>query len=134
MYLYNMRYILSEEQYNFLTEQRKSIIQHYFDTKFPGMKRLGKRPTNNRFFGRGFKYFNPDSKEVLFHVVSGGPVYWSGADKTEPKYPGVRLYVDNKIYNDLKSYLGDFENDLLLWFNETYKQGADRVISGIRNF
>jgi hypothetical protein len=127
-----MKYILSEEQYNFLTEQRKSVIQHYFDNKYPGMKRLRKRPTKNMKFGHGFKYFNPDSKEVLFHVVSGGPVYWLGGDKTEPKYPGVRLYVNSQLYRDLEGYLGNIEDDLLKWFNETYKQDADRVIEGIR--
>jgi hypothetical protein len=126
-----MKYILSEEQYNFLTEQRKSVIQHYLDNKYPGMKRLRKRPTKNMMFGNGFKYFNPDSKEVLFHVVSGGPVYWKGGGVTEPKYPGVRLYVDSQLYRDLEGYLGIIEDDLLKWFNETYKQNADRVTMGV---
>jgi len=126
-----MKYVITETQYNFLTEQRKSVIQHYFDNKYPEMKSLKKRPTYNRFFGRGFKYFDPNSKEVLFHVVSGGPVYWEGGN-TRPKYPGVRLYVDDNLYSDLKGYLGNFEDDLLKWFNETYKQNTDRVIEGIR--
>jgi hypothetical protein len=126
-----MKYVITETQYNFLTEQRKSVIQHFLDNKYPGMKRLRKRPTKNMMFGNGFKYFNPDSKEVLFHVVSGGPVYWKGGGVTEPKYPGVRLYVDSQLYRDLEGYLGIIEDDLLKWFNETYKQNADRVTMGV---
>ena len=127
-----MKYIITESQYNFLTEQRKSVIQYYFDSKYPGMKRLRKRPTNNRFFGRGFKYFDPDSNEVLFHLVSGGPSIYEKGDGYRPLYPGIRLYVDNDLYRDLENYLGNFEDDLLKWFNETYKQDADRIIPGIR--
>jgi hypothetical protein len=85
------------------------------------MKRLRKRPTNNRFFGRGFKYFDPDSNEVLFHLVYGGPSIYEKGDGYRPLYPGIRLYVDNDLYRDLENYLGNFEDDLLKWFNETYR-------------
>lgn len=127
-----MKLIITESQYRKLTEQRKSFIQSFIETKFPEMGRLRKRQTNNRMFGRGHKYFDPKTNNVLFHTVSGGPVYWKSGGETEPKYPGIRLYVDGTLYNELENYLGNFEDELLKWFNETYKQDADRVIQGIR--
>lgn len=104
----------------------------FLDSKYPDMGRLRKRPTKNMMFGSGYKYFNPKTNDVLFHVVSGGPVYWLGGGETEPKYPGVRLYVDYDLYKSLENYLGNFDEELLKWFNENYKQNADRVIEGIR--
>jgi hypothetical protein len=95
------------------------------------MGRLRKRPTKNMKLGYGYKYFDPKTKDVLFHVVSGGPVYWEGGGVTRPKYPGVRLYVESNLYKELKSYFGNFDEPLLKWFNETYKQDADNVIEGI---
>jgi hypothetical protein len=83
-------------------------------------------------FGRGYKFFDPKTNDVLFHIVSGGPVYWEKGGSTRFAYPGVRLYVDSQLYNELESYLGNFEEELLKWFNETYEQDADRVIQGIR--
>jgi hypothetical protein len=41
------------------------------------------------------------------------------------------LYVETNLYNQLKSYFGNFDEPLLKWFNETYKQDADNVIEGI---
>jgi hypothetical protein len=102
------------------------------ETKFPEMGRLRKRPTKNMMFGSGYKYFDPKTNDVLFHVVSGGPVYWKGGGEFEPKYPGVRLYVDSVLYRQLENYLGEFEPELLKWFNETYNQQVDRVIGGIK--
>lgn len=127
-----MKLIITESQYSKLTEQRKSFIQSFIETKFPEMGRLRKRQTNKMSFGRGYKFFNPRTNDVLFHVVSGGPVYWEIGGSTRPAYPGVRLYVDGTLYNELENYLGNFEEELLKWFNETYKQDADRVIQGIR--
>lgn len=104
----------------------------FIEYKFPEMKRLRKRQTSNMMFGRGYKFFNPKNNDVLFHVVSGGPVYLKKNGGTEPKYPGVRLYVDSKLYDEMEGYLGNFENSLLEWFNETYNQNTDNVIRGIR--
>ena len=127
-----MKYIIRESQYNKLTEQRKSFIQTFMETKFPEMGRLRKRQTKKMSLGQGYKYFNPKTNEVLFHVVSGGPVFWEKGGGTRPAYPGVRLYVDSELYRQLGNYLGEFESELLKWFNETYKQHVDRVIQGIR--
>lgn len=127
-----MKYVITETQYKKLTEQKKSFIQTFMETKFPEMGRLRKRQTNSRTFGRGYKFFNPKNNDVLFHVVSGGPVFWDRGNGTTPAYPGVRLYVESGLYETLEGYLGDFENELLKWFNETYKQQADRVIRGIK--
>jgi len=113
-------------------QQRKNIIQTFIEGRFPEMGRLRKRQTKNMNFGRGYKYFDPKTNDVLFHIVSGGPVYWKGDGETEPKYPGIRLYVDGKLYNELESYFGNFEEPLLKWFNETYNQDANRIIGGIR--
>ena len=127
-----MKYIITESQYKVLSEQKKkNIVQLFIDSKFPEMKKLRKRQTRNMSFGSGYKFFNPDNNDVLFHVVSGGPVYWTKGD-TEPVYPGVRLYVDYGLYDAMEGYLGNFDDDLLKWFNETYKQNADRVNRGIR--
>ena len=127
-----MKYKITESQYGKLTEQRKSFIQTFMETKFPEMGRLRKRQTRNMRFGHGYKFFDPKTNDVLFHVVSGGPVYWKGSGETEPKYPGVRLYVDWKLSQELSSYFGNFDEPLLKWFNETYKQDADSVKHGIR--
>ena len=112
-------------------EQRKNIVQLFIENLSPNMGKLRKRPTKNMKLGQGYKYFDPKTKDVLFHVVWGGPVYWKGGGETEPKYPGVRLYVDSNLYNELKSYFGNFDEPLLKWFNETYKQDADNVREGI---
>ena len=127
-----MKYIINESQYQLLTEQKKTIIQMFLDSKYPDMGRLRKRQTNSMSFGRGYKFFDPKNNDVLFHVVSGGPVFWERGGGTTPAYPGVRLYVESDLYETLEGYLGDFENELLKWFNENYKQNADRVIAGIR--
>jgi hypothetical protein len=113
-------------------EQRKNIIKTFIENISPEMSRLKKRPTKHMSFGRGYKYFDPQTKDVLFHVVSGGPVVWEKGGNTRPAYPGVRLYVDWKLFDELKSYFGNFDEPLLKWFNETYKQNTDRVIGGIR--
>lgn len=126
-----MKYIINESQYQLLTEQKKNIIQMFLDSKYPDMGRLRKRQTNSRTFGRGYKFFNPKNNDVLFHVVQGGPVYFQRGESS-PAYPGVRLYVESDLFETLEGYLGDFENELLKWFNETYKQQADRVIRGIK--
>lgn len=128
-----MKYIINESQYQILTEQKKNIIQMFLDSKYPDMGRLRKRQTNSKMFGSGYKFFNPKNNDVLFHVVSGGPVFWiRGKGITEPRYPGIRLYVDYDLYKSLENYLGNFDEELLKWFNENYKQNADRVIAGIR--
>lgn len=126
-----MKYVITETQYKKLTEQKKSFIENFMDTKYPEMGRLRKRPTKSMSFGRGYKFFNPKNNDVLFHVVQGGPVYFQRGE-SRPAYPGVRLYVESGLYETLEGYLGDFENELLKWFNETYKQQADRVIRGIK--
>lgn len=124
----NMKYVITESQYKKLTEQKKNIVQTFMDAKYPEMNRLRKRPTKSMSFGQGYKFFNPKNNDVLFHVVSGGPVFWDMGNGTTPAYPGIRLYVDFDLYDTLEGYLGDFEDKLLKWFNETYKQQADRVI------
>jgi hypothetical protein len=126
-----MKYIMTESQYGKLTEQRKSIIERFFEVAYPEIGKLRKRPTKNMKLGQGYKYFDPKTKDVLFHVVSGGPVYWEGGGVTTPVYPGVRLYVESNLYNSLENFIGDFEEELLNWFNMTYKQESDRVIRGI---
>jgi hypothetical protein len=113
-------------------QQRKHIIHWFIEDLSPNISKLRKRPTKSMSFGQGYKYFDPQTKDVLFHVVSGGPVYWKGGGETEPKYPGVRLYVNSEIYDELKNYFGNIDEQLLKWFNETYKQDADRVIGWIR--
>ena len=127
-----MKYVITEFQYGKLTEQRKNFVQTFIETKFPDMGRLRKRQTNSRSFGHGYKFFNPKTNDVLFHVVSGGPVYWKKGGETEPVFPGVRLYVDSNLYDSLENYLGDFETELKNWFNETYRQKTDNVRRGIR--
>ena len=127
-----MKYIINESQYQILTEQKKNIIQMFLDSKYPDMGRLRKRQTNSKMFGSGYKFFDPKNNDVLFHVVWGGPVFWERGGGTTPAYPGVRLYVESDLYETLEGYLGDFENELLKWFNENYKQQADRVIRGIK--
>ena len=89
-----MKILVKESQYRKLTEQRKSFIQSFIETKFPEMGRLRKRPTKSMSFGSGYKFFNPKTNKVLFHVVSGGPVFWEKGGETRPAYPGIRLYVD----------------------------------------
>lgn len=126
----NMKYIVTESQYNRLTEDKKNIIQSFLNVRYPEMGRLRKRQTKNMSFGRGYKFFDPKTNNVLFHVVSGGPIFWG--ENPRPAYPGVRLYVDRELYDDLEGYLGNFEDKLVEWFNETYKQQSDRVIRGIR--
>jgi hypothetical protein len=127
-----MKYKITESQYGKLTEQRKSFIQTFMETKFPEMGRLGKRQTRNMRFGNGYKFFDPKTNDVLFHVVSGGPVYWMKGGDTKPVFEGIRLYVDSSLYDSLENYIGNFEEELLRWFNDTYKQQENRVISGIR--
>ena len=127
-----MKYKITESQYGKLTEQRKSFIQTFMETNFPEMGRLRKRQTRNMRFGHGYKFFNPKTNDVLFHVVSGGPVYWMKGGDTKPVFDGIRLYVDSSLYDSLENYTGNFEEELLRWFNETYKQQANRVIQGIR--
>ena len=83
-------------------------------------------------FGHGYKFFGPKTNDVLFHVVSGGPVYWMKGGDTKPVFEGIRLYVDSSLYDSLENYTGNFEEELLRWFNETYKQDADSVKHGIR--
>jgi hypothetical protein len=113
-------------------QQQKHIVHQFIEDLSPNIGKLKKRPTKSMSFGRGYKYFNPQSKEVLFHVVSGGPVVWEKGGNTRPAYPGVRLYVDRKLYNEINSYFGNVDELLLKWFNETYKQETDRVIGGIK--
>ena len=112
-------------------QQQKHIVHQFIEDLSPNIGKLRKRPTKNMKLGYGYKYFDPKTKDVLFHVVSGGPVYWEGGGVTRPKYPGVRLYVETNLYKELKSYFGNFDEPLLKWFNETYKQDADNVIEGI---
>ena len=126
-----MKYIINESQYQLLTEQKKNIIQMFLDSKYPDMGRLRKRQTNSKMFGSGYKFFDPKNNDVLFHVVWGGPVIWT-RNEMKPAYPGIRLHVDYDLYKSLENYLGNFEEELLKWFNENYKQNADRVIAGIR--
>jgi hypothetical protein len=128
-----MRYIITETQYDMLTEQRKDVIQVVMGLIYPEMGRLRKRPTKSMSFGRGYKFFDPKTNDVLFHVVSGGPVFWDNGGGTRPAYPGIRLYVDSSLYDSLSGYLGDFDDKLLDWFNPKYGQQADRVIRGIKN-
>ena len=121
----NMNFIITEEQ-------QKNIVQRFVEVLYPNMGKLKKRPTKSMSFGSGYKYYNPQTKEILFHVVSGGPVFWEKGGNTRPAYPGVRLYIDSKLYNKINSFLGDVDESLLKWFNETYKQETDRVIPGIK--
>jgi hypothetical protein len=113
-------------------QQQKNIIHWFIEDSHHNIGKLKKRPTKSMSFGRGYKYFDPQTKDVLFHVVSGGPVFWEKGGGTRPAYPGVRLYVDRKLYDELKDYFGNVDEQLLKWFNQTYKQDADRVIGGIK--
>jgi hypothetical protein len=127
-----MKYIITESQYGKLIEQRKNLVQTFMETKFPEMGRLRKRQTRNMTLGHGYKFFNPKTNDVLFHVVSGGPVYHVKGGETKPLYEGIRLYVNSSLYESLENYIGNFKEELLQWFNETYKQQTNRVMRGIR--
>ena len=127
-----MIYIINETQFKLIKEQKINIVQFFSNLKYPDMGKLRKRKTHNRMFGEGYKFFNTKNGEVLFHVVWGGPVYLKQDGKgVEQRFPGIRLYVDSELYNQFVNYFAD-ENTLLKWFNETYSQSADRIISGIR--
>jgi hypothetical protein len=124
-----MKYIITESQYNKLTE-KKEDFDSYLKRKFPNIDNLEMRRFNTMGQGIGRKYYDPEIDEWLFRVTSTSPPSWESGKGVVPSNPFIRLSVTQPIYTYIKKYGIDFEYEMMNWFNKTYNENVDSVLRG----
>lgn len=127
-----MKYIVTESQYKILTEDKDNDFEDYLTKRFPKINDLKMETSNTAFTGLTRSYFDPEKNELYFRVALRTSPDWKPGIGQPVNDEFIRLYVDSSLYDSLENYIGNFEEELLRWFNDTYKEDADRIIPGIR--
>ena len=101
----------------------------FIESHIPQLNNL-KRKSNysSRLYGSNVIYYDKDSKEYYFRVAEPRDVYYW--DEVEDKYilrnVGKTLYILKDLYNEISDFIPN-DDMILKWFNEKYKQDAERL-------
>jgi len=126
-----MKLIITESQYQKLTENHNNDFEMFLTKRFPKIGNLEMERVNPIFSGPSRRYFNPVNSELYFRVVFTTKPSWESGVGTSNKDEFVRLYVSPKIYNYVKKYGMNFEYDLMDWFNQTYDEDVNSVLKKV---
>jgi hypothetical protein len=108
---------------------RESVMGKFVESHIPQLNNL-KRKSNysSRLYGSNVIYYDKDSKEYYFRVAEPRDVYYW--DEVEDKYilrnVGKTLYILKDLYNEISDFIPN-DDMILKWFNEKYKQDAERL-------
>ena len=108
---------------------RESVMGKFIESHIPQLNNL-KRKSNysSRLYGSNVIYYDKDSKEYYFRVAEPRDVYYW--DEVEDKYilrnVGKTLYILKDLYNEISDFIPN-DDMILKWFNEKYKQDAERL-------
>ena len=108
---------------------RESVMGKFIESHIPQLNNL-KRKSNysSRLYGSNVIYYDKDSKEYYFRVAEPREVYYW--DEVEDKYilrnVGKTLYILKDLYNEISDFIPN-DDMILKWFNEKYKQDAERL-------
>ena len=108
---------------------RESVMGKFVESHIPQLNNL-KRKSNysSRLYGSNVIYYDKDSKEYYFRVAEPREVYYW--DEVEDKYilrnVGKTLYILKDLYNEISDFIPN-DDMILKWFNEKYKQDAERL-------
>ena len=108
---------------------RESVMGKFVESHIPQLNNL-KRKSNysSRLYGSNVIYYDKDSKEYYFRVAEPRDVYYW--DEVEDKYTlrntGKTLYILKDLYNEISDFIPN-DDMILKWFNEKYKQDAERL-------
>jgi len=123
-----MKYIITESQYNRLTEDKDNDFEDYLTKRFPKINNLKMETSNKAFTGLTRRYFDPEKNELYFRVALRTSPDWKPGIGQLKNDEFIRLYVSPKIYNYVKKYGMSFEYDMEKWFNKTYNQEVNSVL------
>lgn len=123
-----MKYIITESQYNKLTENNKDDFESFLLQRFPKINNLKKEYSNTVFSGPIRRYVDPEKDELYFRVVANVEKKWTPGVGTSNSDGFIRLYVSPKIYTYIKKYGMSFEYDLMDWFNKQYDEEVNSVL------
>jgi hypothetical protein len=122
-----MKYIITESQYNKLTESHQDDFNSFITEKFPNIDKLKMVRGTHPFTGPFRKYVDPENNSQYFKVILKSPPKWESGAGLVDTYSGIRLVVLPKVYSYTKKYGSSFEYDLLDWFNKTYDENAEII-------
>ena len=124
-----MKYIITESQYNKLTEEDdEENFEVFLKKRFPKIDNLKKETANKSFAGLTNRYFDPEKEELYFRVALRTAPKWEPGVGMPSNDEFIRLYVSPKVYNYVKKYGMNFEYDLMDWFNKTYGEEVNSVL------
>jgi hypothetical protein len=122
-----MKYIITESQYNKLTESHQDDFNSFITEKFPNIDKLKMVRGTHPFTGPFRKYIDPENNIQYFKVILKSPPKWESGAGLVDTYPGIRLVVFPKVYSYIKKYGTSSEYDLLNWFNKTYDENVEII-------
>jgi hypothetical protein len=108
---------------------RESVMGKFVESHIPQLNNLKKKSNHSsRLYGSNVIYYDKDSKEYYFRVAEPREVYYW--DEVEDKYTlrntGKTLYILKDLYNEISDFIPN-DDMILKWFNEKYKQDAERL-------
>jgi hypothetical protein len=125
-----MKYIITESQYNRLTEE-KTDFESFLTKRFPKIGNLKMERVNTLSSGPNRRYFDPENGQLYFRVVFKTVPSWESGVGASDTDEFIRLYVSPKIYAYVKKYGMNFEYDLMEWFNQTYDENVNSVLKKV---
>jgi hypothetical protein len=125
-----MKYIITESQYNRLTEE-KTDFESFLTKRFPKIGNLKMERVNTLSSGPNRRYFDPENGQLYFRVVFKTVPSWESGVGASDTDEFIRLYVSPKIYTYVKKYGMNFEYDLMEWFNQTYDENVNSVLKKV---
>jgi hypothetical protein len=125
-----MKYVITESQYNRLTEE-KTDFESFLTKRFPKIGNLKMERVNTLSSGPNRRYFDPENGQLYFRVVFKTVPSWESGVGASDTDEFIRLYVSPKIYTYVKKYGMNFEYDLMEWFNQTYDENVNSVLKKV---
>jgi hypothetical protein len=107
---------------------RESVMGKFVESHIPQLNNLKRKSNYTRMYGSNVIYYDKDSKEYYFRVAEPRDVYYW--DEVEDKHilrnVGKTLYILKDLYNEISDFIPN-DDMILKWFNEKYKQDAERL-------
>lgn len=107
---------------------RESVMGNFIELVLPLLNNLKRKSNYTRMYGSNVIYYDKDSKEYYFRVAEPREVYYW--DEVEDKYilrnTGKTLYILKDLYKEISDFIPN-DDMILKWFNEKYKQDAERL-------
>ena len=107
---------------------RESVMDKFIYAHIPQLNNLKIRPNHTNMYGSNDLYYDKNNKEYYFRVCEPRKLYYwnEPEDKYELKDTPKTLYVLKSLYEEISGFIPN-DDMILKWFNEKYKQDAERL-------